>query len=83
MLAVAYFTMSFSLRIRVFPVIQMSLTVLLLLALYQFLLFWVDGMAGRDVELLARWAPALVGAVIWPLILVSLDGLQRETQTRV
>ncbi len=83
MLAVAYLTMSFSLRIRVFPVVQMSLTVFLLLALYQFLLFWVDGMAGRQFELLARWAPALAGALIWPVILISLDGLQRETQTRV
>jgi rod shape-determining protein MreD len=83
LLAVAYITMSFSLRIRVFPVVQMSLTVLLLLALYQFLLFWVDGMTGQKVELLARWAPALAGALVWPLILISLDGLQRETQTRV
>jgi rod shape-determining protein MreD len=83
LLVVAYITMSFSLRIRVFPVPQMSLTVLLLLALYQFLLFWVDGMMGQKVELLARWAPALAGALVWPLILISLDGLQRETQTRV
>jgi len=83
MLAVAYLTITFSLRIRVFPVGQMSLTVLLLLALYQFLLFWVDGMAGQKVALLTRWAPALAGALVWPLILISLDGLQRETQTRI
>ena len=83
MLVVAYITQSFALRIRVFPVVQMSLTILVLIAVYQFFLFWVDGMSGRQVPLIDRWVPAITAALVWPLILVSLDGLRRETQTRI
>lgn len=83
MLVVAYLTQTFALRIRVFPIVQMSLTVLLLLAIYQFLLFWVDGITTRQVPIIDRWAPAVAGAFVWPMILASLDGLRRETQTRM
>jgi rod shape-determining protein MreD len=83
MLVIAYFTQSFSLRIRVFPVIQMSLTVMVLIIAYQFFLFWIDGITGRQVPLIDRWAPAVSAAFVWPLILASLDGLRRETQTRM
>ena len=83
MLVVAYFTQSFALRIRVFPLMQMSLTVLVLVIVYQFFLFWIDGITGRQVALIDRWAPAITAAFIWPLLLASLDGLRRETQTRM
>jgi len=83
LLVVAYFTQSFSLRIRVFPIVQMSLTVMVLIIVYQFFLFWIDGMTGRQVPLIDRWAPAIGAALVWPLILASFDGLRRETQTRM
>lgn len=83
LLVVAYFTQSFSLRIRVFPIVQMSLTVMVLIIVYQFFLFWIDGMTGRQVPLIDRWAPAIGAALVWPFILASFDGLRRETQTRM
>jgi len=83
MLVVAYFTQTFALRIRVFPLVQMCLTILVLLTVYQFILFWVDGITDRQVPLIDRWAPALTAALIWPIILASLDGLRRETHTRM
>lgn len=83
MLTVAYLTQSFSLRIRVFPIMQMSLTIFVLISIYQFFLFWIDGITGRQVPLIDRWAPAISAALIWPLVLASLDGLRRETETRI
>ena len=83
MLVVSYLVQRFHLRIRVFPIWQMSTTVLLLLAVYQFLLFWVDGVAGRTVAVAERWAPVLVGALLWPLILGFLDNIREDVSERV
>jgi rod shape-determining protein MreD len=80
---VVYLTIRFHLRIRVFPVWQLSMTIVLVLALYEFVLFWVDGVAGRSVPIIERWAPLLASAVVWPLILGYLDHYRRDAQVRV
>ena len=61
----------------------MSLTVMLLLGIYQFILFWIDGVAGRSVSGVARWAPVLAGGLLWPLILRFLDGIREDVSARV
>ena len=43
---VAYISVKFHLQFRVFPVSQMTATVFAILAFYQFILFWVNGVAG-------------------------------------
>ena len=83
LVVVVYLTIRFHLRIRVFPVWQLSVTVVLLLAIYEFVLFWVDGVAGRTVPLIERWAPLVSSAMIWPLILAYLDRYRTEAQVRV
>jgi rod shape-determining protein MreD len=83
LVVVVYLTIRFHLRIRVFPVWQLSVTIVLLLALYEFVLFWVDGVAGRTVPLIERWAPLAASAVVWPLILIYLDHFRRDAQVRV
>jgi rod shape-determining protein MreD len=83
LVVVVFLTIRFHLRIRVFPVWQLSVTVLLLLTLYEFVLFWIDGVAGRTVPLPERWGPLLASAVIWPLIVVYLDHYRRDAQIRV
>jgi len=83
LVVVIYVTVRFHLRIRVFPIWQLSTTVVLLLALYEFVLFWVDGVAGRSVPINLRWAPLVTSALVWPLILVYLDRYRRDVQVRV
>ena len=83
LLLVGYMTQKFSLQIRVFPLSQMTLTVFALLGAYQFLLFWIDGMAGRQVPLMSRWLPVIVGGLLWPLIMGFLDNLRQEAQSRI
>ena len=75
LLTVTYIARHFHLRIRVFPIWQMSVTVLALLVLYEFLLFWVDGVAARTVPAIDRWAPVVIGALLWPLIFASMSRL--------
>jgi len=78
LLVVVYLAERFHLRIRVFPVSQLALTVLFLLGLYEFILFWIDGVAGRTVPLIERWAPPLTGTLVWLALLVLFDSGRRD-----
>jgi len=79
LLIIVYLSQRFYLRIRVFPVSQLAITGILLLAVYQFMLFWIDGIAGRTVPLIERWAPVLSGAILWMMIIVFFErGRQAE-----
>lgn len=83
LLVVVYLAEKFHLRLRVFPVSQLAITVLLLLGLYEFILFWVDGMAGRTVPLIERWLPPLTGTLAWLAMYVLFDHRQREAPARL
>ena len=83
MVIVVYLSVRFHLLIRVFPVWQLSMTVFLLLAIYEFVLFWIDGVAGRSVPISERWAPVVSGALVWPLVLGYLASVRHDAQTRI
>lgn len=83
LLVIVYLAEKFHLRLRVFPVSQLTLTVLILLALYEFILFWVDGMAGRTVPLIERWLPPVTGTVAWLAMYMLFDRREREAPARL
>ena len=83
LLLVVYLSQRFHLRIRVFPISQLTITIMALLGLYEFVLFWVDGVAGRTVPLIDRWAPVVTGTVLWLLILAVLERGRQESQARI
>jgi rod shape-determining protein MreD len=83
LLVVVYLAERFHLRLRVFPVSQLALTVLMLLGVFEFINFWVDGMAGRTVPLAERWMPPLTGTLVWLLMFVFLARGQREARARI
>ncbi|MCC7198914.1 MAG: rod shape-determining protein MreD [Gammaproteobacteria bacterium] len=68
LVTVAYLASKFHLRIRMFPLGHQTLTVLSLAWLHQFVLFWIDGVAGHPVTDWMRWLPVLTGAATWPLL---------------
>lgn len=55
------------LRIRVFPILHQALTIFMLLVIYQFVVFYVDGASGHAVNTLWRWLPCFTGAALWPV----------------
>jgi rod shape-determining protein MreD len=65
---IGYLSLKFYLRIRVFPMSQQTFAVLLLLMVYHFVLFWVDGIIGGGVPGLERWYPWASSVLIWPLL---------------
>jgi rod shape-determining protein MreD len=65
---VAYICVRLHQRIRIYPMWQQALTVLLLLILHQLLTLWVDSTIGRPARPLSYWLPSLIGAALWPLL---------------
>lgn len=73
---VAYIAVKFHLQFRVFPTSQMSATVFAILAFYQFILFWVNGVAGVNAPAVTYWGPVITGALIWPLLALVFGGVR-------
>lgn len=78
---VVYIAVKFHLQFRVFPVSQMSATVFALLAFYQFILFWVNGIAGVNVPAVTYWGPVITGAMIWPLLALVFGGVRYRARS--
>ena len=83
LLVIVYLAEKFHLRLRVFPVSQLGIAVLALLGLYEFILFWVDGMAGRTVPLIERWVPPLTGTLVWLAMYTLLNRRERDVRARL
>jgi rod shape-determining protein MreD len=83
LLVIVYIAERLHLRIRVFPMSQLGLVVLALLGLYEFILFWIDGVAGRTVPVSERWGPPLAGTLVWLALLAVFAGGRREAHARL
>ena len=75
---IAWLTLRLHQRIRLFPVWQQALIVLVLLVLHQLLALWVDRFIGRPVPPWYYWTPSMVGMLLWPPIFSALRGLRRS-----
>jgi rod shape-determining protein MreD len=73
---IAFATVRFHLLMRVFPLSQLSATIFALLALYQFILFWVNGVAGVSAPTITSWAPVITGTLLWPFLFMFLSGVR-------
>ena len=72
---IVYLTVKLHLQLRLFPMWQLSATVLALLATYRFILFWINGIAGMSAPAASYWGPVVASAVAWPIIAVVLRSL--------
>ena len=79
---IVFITVRFHLLMRVFPLSQLSATVFALLALYQFLLFWINGVAGVTAPAIAYWGPVITGTLLWPFLFMFLSGVRYRARSR-
>jgi rod shape-determining protein MreD len=79
---VVFVTVKFHLLVRVFPMQQLAATVFALLALYQFLLFWINGVAGIDSPPIFYWGPVISGTIFWPIVFLLLRGVSSRVPLR-
>ena len=77
---VIYVTVKFHLQLRQFPLLQLSATVFALLALYQFILFWINGVVGVNSPSVTYWGPVVSGALIWPLLNLFLGTVRQRVR---
>lgn len=78
LVVLAFATHRWHLQVRVFPIQQQMLAIGVLLALYQFILFWVRGIAGASQPPLHHLGPVLTSAVVWPWAFLALRELRRR-----
>ena len=78
---VVFVTVRLHLLMRVFPLLQLTATVFALLALYQFILFWINGVAGVSSPSIAYWGPVLTGTLVWPLVYMFMSGIRYRARS--
>jgi rod shape-determining protein MreD len=79
---VAYLVGLLHLRVRMFPVWQQSLMILVLVVIHLALNAWVRGITGQFSIVWAYWVPALTSALVWPFLFILLRDLRRQRISR-
>lgn len=74
---VSYLIIKLHQRLRLHPLWQQSLSILILLMFAQLIIFWINGIIGRPVQSWLYWMPSLIGAALWPAVFTLLRGLRR------
>lgn len=77
---VIYITVKFHLQLRQFPMLQLSATVFALLALHQFILFWINGVVGVNSPAETYWGPVISSTLIWPVLTMFLAGIHQRAR---
>lgn len=71
-----YAVMRLRSALRMSPLWQQCLMLMVVVMLYEFILFWMDGVAGRSADPWYRWVPVLTTPLFWPPLHVFVQGLQ-------
>lgn len=78
MTVASWLALRFHLRLRVFPIWQQTVAVTALVAVHQFLVFWVDGLTGEAEMVWQRTAPTIAAILGWLIVVGLLDRLRRQ-----
>lgn len=74
---VAYLSYKLHVRIRLYPLLQQSLIVLLLVALSQILVLWISGITGDAPGDWSYWLPSLTSMLVWPWLFYLMRAIRR------
>ncbi len=58
--------------LHMFPLWQQSVMLIPMVAIYEFILFWIDGISHRDSETYWRWIQILTSSVFWTVLFILL-----------
>jgi len=79
---VAFLAIKLHQRIRLFPIWQQALSVLILVALYQIIILWIKGFGGQSAQSWAYWTASVSSMVLWPFVFKLLRGVRRFYRVR-
>lgn len=74
---VVYLSLRWYRRLRLYPLPQQALWVLMFLFVSQLLVFWTQNAKHPEALTLEYWLPPATGAVVWPLVFVLLRHIRR------
>jgi len=75
---VAFVTLKLHQRVRIFPLWQQALLILLLTALHQLLMLWVKGISGQASQAWDYWLPSISSMLLWPALFILLRRVRRH-----
>jgi rod shape-determining protein MreD len=75
---IAYLSLRGYRRLRLYPLPQQCLWVLMFLLIGQVLVLWTQHVKNTDTLAWAYWLPPLSGALVWPLVRAILRWLRRH-----
>jgi rod shape-determining protein MreD len=70
---VTYLAIRFHLQIRNKPIFQQALFAFAALALYELVVWAIDGWSGHPVASSLRWLHPITGGLFWPVAVILLD----------
>jgi rod shape-determining protein MreD len=79
---VAYLALRLHQRLRLFPLWQQSLSVLILILLHLMLALWIRGSIGQTTGTWVYWLPAVTSMMLWPPVFLSLRRVRRTYRVR-
>lgn len=71
---VVYIVVRMYSRLRMFPLIQQGMSIFLLVLLYQFILFCIQGFLGALPSSWLYWSSSLTSMLLWPWVYSILRG---------
>ncbi len=74
----AFLTQKLHLQMRMFPVWQQAVTVLVLIAINHLLVLWVKDLVAHRPIHLSYWTSSIVSMFIWPWLFVILRDVRRR-----
>ncbi len=75
---IAYLTFNLHRRMRIYPLAQQALIVLMLLLLQQLLVIWIKGFLGESPNSLKYWLPSFTSMLLWPWLFLILRDVRRS-----
>lgn len=77
LLVISYLTLLLYKRLRMFPLVQQAVMIMVLVGINQLLFNWVHGLLGTRNDNLIFLLPAVMSGLFWPWLFVLLRGLRR------
>ncbi len=74
LIVVVYLVSKMYSRLRMFPMLQQGVTIFLLVLLYQFILFCIQGFLGALPDSWLYWSCSLTSMLLWPWVCSILRG---------
>jgi rod shape-determining protein MreD len=75
---ITFLVLSLQQRLRMFPMWQQCLVILVIFGLAQLVQLWLSALTGNRQPTLALVLPALVSALLWPWVSFGLRGFRRS-----